>query len=453
MKQLLVAAILPLLWAAPANTRQSARADVAVVHAAVLTMQKDDAILQDHTVIVGNGRIVALGPSASTPLPAGVRQVDGRGRFLMPGLADMHVHLEYFDDPSILGLFTVNGITTVRNMDGRPYLVDWKRRIAAGTLHGPRLYTAGPLLDGDPPIRSDNTVVTTPAQASAAVDAQVRDGYDFIKVYSALSREAYGAILRSAAAHKVPVSGHVPGSVGLDAVLDARQRSIEHLADFASAIQADTAPGWSRRYLSMPVDPAKIATLAGRLAKGDVWVVPTLVQPEREVLRSNEIATRLAADEVQFIPADGREIWERQVRGAAARMDEEDWKLIAAGRAHRLTLVQAFHAAGVRMLAGTDTPNPFVVPGFSLHDELALLVDAGLSPAAALATATREAARYVGASNWGTIHKDAAADLVLVAGNPLDDIANTRRIVGVMVKGSWMGPEERAAMLKRLRTP
>jgi imidazolonepropionase-like amidohydrolase len=451
MKLLLVIALLLLQSSEPSSARQGGAASIAITHAAVVPMTRDALVLPDHTVVVANGRIVVIGPSNSTPVPAGARQIDGRGKFLIPGLADMHVHLEYFDEPAILGLFTANGVTTVRNMDGRPYLLDWKRRIAAGTLPGPRLYTAGPLLDGSPPVRPDNMVVATAAEARAAVESQIRDGYDFIKVYSALSQDAYQAIVDTARAQNIAVSGHVPRSVGLDGALGARQRSIEHLADFASAIQAVAVPGWARRYLSMPVDPGKIATLAEQLVKAEVWSVPTMVQPEREVLRSDEITKRLASDELRYIPADGRQLWERQVRGGASRMDEDDWKLIAAGRAHRLMVVKAFQAAGVHMLAGTDTPNPFVVPGFSLHDELALLVEAGLSPAAALASATREAARYIGASDWGTIHKDAAADLLLLDANPLENITHTKRIAGVAVNGRWIGPDDRAAMLQRLR--
>jgi imidazolonepropionase-like amidohydrolase len=270
MKHLFVGGLLLLWSSAPAITGQGSDAGIAIVHAAVIPMSGDARVLRDHTVVVLNGRVVALGPSASTRVPAGVREIDGRGKFVMPGLADMHVHLEYFDDPAILELFTVNGVTTVRNMDGRPYLLDWKRRIAAGTLRGPRLYTAGPLLDGSPPVRPDNTVVTSAAEARAAVESQAREGYDFIKIYTALSREAYQAIVETARAQKIAVSGHVPRSVGLDDAIAARQRSIEHLADFASAIQAGTVPGWARRYLSMPVDPARIAAVASQLAKAEV---------------------------------------------------------------------------------------------------------------------------------------------------------------------------------------
>jgi imidazolonepropionase-like amidohydrolase len=178
-----------------------------------------------------------------------------------------------------------------------------------------------------------------------------------------------------------------------------------------------------------------------------VWSVPTLIQPVRELLGGDELNTRLTSPEVQYIPADGRRQWRDMVIRVANRMDEEDWKLVAAGAAHRLQVVGAFRAAGVRILMGTDTPNPFVVPGFSLHEELALAVQAGLSPGEAIAASTREAARFMGFADWGTIERGKAADLVLLEANPLEDIAHTRRICGVMLRGRWLSADDRAAAL------
>jgi imidazolonepropionase-like amidohydrolase len=408
---------------------------LAITNVSVITMTAGEGVLSDRTVVISGDRIAAIGPPRSTPVPQNARTIDGRGKYLIPGLADMHVHLEYFDQPDVLRLFVTNGITTVRNMDGRPYLLEWKKKIAFGDLQGPRIYTAGPLLDGKPPVRPDNTVVETDAEGRAAVDAQAAAGYDFVKVYSALSPQAFAGIVAAAKAHRLPVSGHVPRGVGLDAALKAGLHSIEHVADFAAAIQADEAPAWSKRYLSMPVNPERMKEVAGRLSKAAVWSVPTLIQSERELLRSEQITERLTLAEVKLIPEDGRKIWEGQARRVAARLDDDDWKLVAAGRAHRLMMVDALHKGGVQILAGSDTPNPFVVPGFSLHDELALLVQAGLTPAAALASATRDAARFLDASNWGTIVTGSVADLVLLEANPLADIANTKKISHVVVRG------------------
>ena len=423
-----------------ALTGQAPAPALAITHVNVIPMTRDELLVADQTVVVTGDRITAMGLAGSTAIPKGAQVVDGRGKYLIPGLADMHVHLEYFDDPAMLGLFVDNGVTTVRNMDGRPYILDWKKRIAAGTLAGPRIYTAGPLLDGSPPVRPDNTVVATEQAARDAVVAQAAEGYDFIKVYSGLSIPAYRAILAAAKEKRLPVAGHIPRAVATDFVLRSGQVSVEHLGDFASAIEANDSPfkgvgHWSKRYLAMPLDPAKLRGIAQRLVKSGVRSVPTLIQPERETLRPEAITERLASDEVQRIPADGRKQWEGMARRVAARMDEEDWKLVAAGRANRLLVVGAFRAARVSLLAGSDTPNPFVVPGFSLHDELGLLVAAGLSPAEALAAATREAARFLKASEWGTIERGKIADLLLLHANPLERIANTRRLAAIVVRG------------------
>ena len=443
MTRTIGALVLLAAFTAAVPSTQAPAPTLAITNVTVITMTAGEEPLRDHTVLIAGDRIAAVGPSRSTSIAKNVRQIDGQGKYLIPGLADMHVHLEYFDQPDVLRSFVGNGVTTVRNMDGRPYLLDWKKRIAAGDLVGPRIYTAGPLLDGNPPVRPDNTVVETEAAARAAVDAQAAAGYDFIKVYSALSRDAFAGIMAAARARALPVAGHVPRAVGLDAALKAGLRSIEHLADFGSAIQAvqpdsgqaDATPAWSKRYLSMPVDPSRMKDVAARLSKAGVWSVPTLIQPERELLRPEQITERLGLPEVASIPEDGRKIWEGQARRVAARLDDDDWKLVVAGRAHRLLMVNALHSGGVQILAGTDTPNPFVVPGSSLHDELSLLVEAGLGPAAALAAATRDAARFLDATAWGTIAAGKMADLVLLNADPFADIANTKKISHVVLRG------------------
>ena len=434
------------------SARQDSIGATAIVDATVIPMTSNTIVLSNHTVVIRGDRITSVGPTATSGVPKEARRIDGRGKFVIPGLADMHVHLEYFDQPDILGLFVANGVTTIRNMDGRPYILEWRKKAATGQLAVPRIYSAGPLLDGSPPVRPDNTVVSSPVDAREHVEKQAAAGYDFIKVYSALSPDVYREILVAAVMTQMPVAGHVPRAVGLDSALASGIRSIEHLGDYASAIEADASPfkgkgHWSKRYLSSPIDNARLAALAGRQAKSGVWSVPTLVQPLRELLRVDEINSRLAADEVRYIPASGREQWREMATRITKRMDDADWALIADGVRHRRQVVGAFRRAGVKLAAGTDTPNPFVVPGFSLHEELSLLVDAGLSPAEALAATTREAARLMSTNDWGTVAAGQAADLVLLDANPLVQIGNTRQIDSVMLRGRLVSASDCRAML------
>ena len=400
--------------------------EIAFVGVTVIPMSEDSAVLHGQTVLVRGERIAAVGPSDEVDVPEGVREIDGSNKFLIPGLADMHVHLEYFPDPDVLKLFLANGVTTVRNMDGRNYILGWKERTSTGELLGPTIYTAGPLLDGDPPILPDNTVVTNAADAREVVVEQASAGYDFIKAYSNLSPEVYRAILATAREAGLPVVGHVPKRVDLDEALDGGQLAIEHLADFSDWIEADESPfhgrwHWSKLFLAMPVDTAKLTAAAVRTARTEVWIVPTMVQAQRAVAAPGLVRQWLDGPELKHVSNEMRADWEERLQGTADRMDDADWALVAQGQANRERLVSALHEAGAKMLIGTDTPNPFVVPGFSLLSELENFVSAGLSPAEALATATRGAAEFFGEpQDWGTVESGSRADLVLLRSNPLN---------------------------------
>ena len=429
---------------------------IAIVNTTVISMAKGATSLARQSVIVEGARISRIGPADTTPIPAGAIRIDGGGKFVIPGLADMHVHLEYFDTPDILALFVVNGVTTVRNMDGRPLILDWKRQAAENSLTSPRISTAGPLLDGRPPVLPDNTVVVTADEARAAVNAQASAGYDFVKIYSALSPDAFRAIVETAREHRLPVAGHVPRAVGLDTFLTQGAASIEHLSDYASAIESDSSPfkgkpHWIKRFLGMPIDALRLQAVAQKQASVGVWSVPTLIQPLRAMLRADDLKERMASAEVRYMPAGGRNRWHNMASAAAGRMDDDDWKLAAQGAVNRLQVVSTLRSGGVGILAGTDTPNPFVVPGFSLHDELELLVAAGFPPGDALAAATREAARFAAAPDWGVVETGKVADLVVLDANPLDRISHTRRIHGVMLRGRWISAADRSKLLDRLK--
>lgn len=430
-----------------AGRRDAAAAALAFIDVNVVPM--DGArVIRGQTVIVRGGRVVFMGASGSVRVPRGATRIEGRGRYLMPGLFDMHVHLERFDRESQLLLFVANGVTTVRNMDGRPQLLAWRERIAGGDLLGPTIFTAGPILEGKPPFWDDTRVVETPAQAEAAVGEQKRAGYDFIKVYHTLDREAYEAVVAAAKRVGLAVAGHVPRGVGLRGTLAARQTSIEHLEGYAEEVEADDSPlrnqrSWLKRYFAVKVDDDKARAAAEATRRAGAWNVPTLVERQNSALPGPELAARSKRPELKYLPPQAVTLWSQSNERVTRRMSPEDFGRVAEGERTRKRLVKLLHEAGAGILVGTDTPNPFVVPGFSVHEELQNLVEAGLTPYEALRAATRDAAEMLGASGEvGTVTVGKRADLILLEGNPLESITNTTRRVGVLVRGRWYAADD-----------
>ncbi len=428
---------------------------IAFVGVTVVPMTEIGTVLHDQIVLVQGDRIAAVGPADQVRVPERALRIHGNGRYLIPGLVDMHVHLEYFEEPDVLMLILANGVTTVRNMDGRGYILDWRDRIAEGSLPGPAIHTAGPILDGDPPILPDNTVVRTAPEARSAVIEQASRGYNFVKVYTNLSPEAYRAVLDTAEELGLPVAGHVPRGIELADALTGGQVAIEHLGDYGEWIESGDSAfrdewHWSKLYLAMRVDSAKVVAAAARIAESEMWTVPTIVQADRALAPTETVRRWLTTPEFALIPADGRSWWKKLHERRAARMDAADWEWVRQGRSNRRKLLRALHEAGARLLVGTDTPNPFVVPGFSVIEELEIFVEAGIPPAEALSVATRDAARFFhDLEEWGTIEAGKRADLLLLHADPLEDIGNLRRRVGVMVRGRWLPEAELEMMVSR----
>jgi len=422
---------------------------LAIVGVAVIPMTEGTTILNDRTVLIRDGRIEAIGARSKVRVPAGARIIDGKGKYLMPGLADMHVHLEYIEDPEVLKLFVSRGVTTVRNMDGQPFILGWRGDVAAGRTIGPRIVTAGPIIDGSPPARPDNLAVADAAAARAAVAAQAAAGYDFIKLYSNLSLDAYSAAVAEARARGLRVAGHIPTAVGLEKALESRW-SVEHLGDFASLMASQggpPTPSWARRGLSAPLDQARLAALAAQLAKAKVWVVPTVIQQDRWLAPKAEVERWLAEPAIRNIPAAIIAQWRTPMERISSRMDEGDWAMVAQGRRNRLATIAAFHRAGVPLAVGSDTPNPFVAMGASVHQELANFVEAGLSPHEALRAATVAPARMLGLEReQGTVEAGKRADLLLLGSNPLEDVGRAAKPAGMVLAGRWFTAEELEAL-------
>ena len=432
----------------------------------------DGSIRPEHTVLVTGNRITAVGPADQIRRPGNADLVEGGGGFLLPGLWDMHVHslanvTVDRSDASIaaqdwhFALFLAHGVTGVRNMnDGAGDLTltltkSVRRRVVEGNLRGPsRFLTAGPSIDGDPPLGSNAVVVRTAADARAAVNELAANGADLVKVYENLSREAYFAIMDEARRRSLPVDGHVPFRVTPDEAADAGQRTVEH--PDALAAGCSIAAGLERKrfesvlagYASLPDgekflamfrhvrslydsrDPAACASAVRAYRRKGMAVTVDLVAYHHVVHADQVLAD---AARMRLVPQGIHRNWEKWVDSDAAR---ELQLILRPILALELENVRLFHEAGVVLLAGTDVGVPLQVPGISLHVELERLVEAGLTPLEALQTATVNPARVLGkADSLGTIEPGKLADLVLVDANPLEDIRNTQRIRAVVADG------------------
>jgi imidazolonepropionase-like amidohydrolase len=384
-----------------------------------------DRVVPHQTVLVRGGIIAAIGPADSIRVPPQATVVRGAGRFLLPGFVDMHVHL--FDSAD-LPLYLAHGVTTIRNLGGygsADSILEIRRQVAVGERLGPTIFTSGNWLDGDPPFRPINTVLRTPAEARAEVRREKRLGFDFIKVYATLSPEVYQEILRTAKAEGIPVTGHVPGPVGVEAVLAGGQVAIDHIANLVGA--------------------GEPAAVARRVREAGVAVTSTLVMARiAATLRGapERLDSMLARPEARWVSKDTRDFWRRAPFIALPRDGSGEALYASAAE-----LARALERAQVQLLAGTDAGLWGNVPGASLLTELELLVAAGLTPYQALRAATVEPARFLqrtvpGSHQPGAIAVGNRADLVLLEADPLRDIRAVERRAGVMVRGRWLGAEQ-----------
>jgi imidazolonepropionase-like amidohydrolase len=445
-----------LAWALTARAGEAPGTVLAITGVTVIDATGEPA-QPGMTVVVTGNRITALGKSSLVRVPQLARVVDGNGKFLIPGLWDMHVHTA---DPSFLSLYLANGVTGVRDMHALDpdVLFGMRKQVQEGKKLGPRIVAAGPLVDGPMPFVPGSLVAADARQGREAVRKLKQMGADFVKVYNKLPREAYLAIVDEAKKQGLPLAGHLPESVSAAEASDLGQKSIEHLTGIelacsdredelrreavAGLVKADNSAAWELlgRIGARAADsssPKKARALFARFVRNGTWQVPTLT-----VLRSLvslDDPKFLADPRVKYMPPSIRSYW------SLMKLSPETVTGLKVRYKRATGLVRAMHQAGVPFLAGTDTPGvPFVFPGFSLHDELALLVaDAGFTPLEALQTATRDPARFLGREkDLGTIEPGKLADLVLLDANPLTDIHNTTKIAAVVANGRLLPRRE-----------
>ncbi len=417
-------------------------ADLAFRNVNVLPMDQP-ASLADQTVAIRDGRIVAMAPAGELDVSSVATVIDGSGKYLMPGVAEMHGH--YPQDAAgqftrdVMFLYVANGVTLVRGMQGGLQHLPLRESLARGDLVGPRILVSAPMLHGQS--------VTETERAIALVRNARAAGFDHLKVHEGLSLEVYDAIADTANEVGITFSGHVTNYVGLYHALEKGQRTIDHLDNYLEALVADQEAVvelglFDLGQLASDIDDTRIAAAVTATVEAGAGVVPTMAL--WEVLfgaRTGEEWLEVRP-ETRYMPQSMVTGW---IEGTNARVEQlgEDRQAVANILALRRRVLGALHAASVPVLLGTDSPQIFSVPGFSIHHEMELMIDSGLSPYEVLFAGTQAVAQFYGASDdYGSVAVGRRADLVLLNTDPTEDVANFADRFGVVVNGRWISEED-----------
>jgi len=413
------------------------------------------------TVVITGGHITAITPARRAKFPRGTRVVEGEGRFLIPGLWDMHVHglggpRDEANSKWMFPLEIANGIVGVRLMAGPPDASAWRAEHASTAQLSPAVFVASPVIDGKQ-YWPGSVVAAGAAQGRAFVAGQKDRGADFIKVYSFLSRDSFLAIADEASKRHIPFAGHVPYSVRASEASDAGMKSIEHLTMVALSCSSREDELFEKLQSGSGAaveaqahesfDESKAKALFARFVRNGAWQCPTL-SVIRSLSRLDNPAELEKDERLKYVPEGNHQRWDPRNDFRFKKADAAYWEFARRNFRGAMDLVGRMHHAGVAILAGTDVGNPYLYPGFSLHEELELLVQAGLPAQEALQSATRKAAEFMGQSDIrGTIETGKIADLVLVDRDPLADIRNTRLVHAVVLNGKLL---ERSMLDKML---
>ncbi|MCA1584871.1 MAG: amidohydrolase family protein [Acidobacteria bacterium] len=423
---------------------------VAITNVTIVPMDRERSI-SDQTVLVRGERIAEIGPAAKVQVPDGATRVDGRGKFLMPGVAEMHAHIPGGNAPDalvdrVLTLFVANGVTTIRGMLGDPRHVPIRAAVAKGERLGPTIYTAGPSFNGNS--------ATSAEVAVKMVQDQKAAGYDLLKVHPGVPLAAFNAMAAEANKLAIPFSGHVPADVGLARALSAKFHSIDHIDGyFEHAVRQGAPvdsknPGFFGVNFAAHLDPAKLQQAVTDTKRAGVWIVPT--QGLLEMFMSADTADEMRRyPGVQYLPPAIIDGWVKQ---RTTFMSGPDFKHATNERflIERRKLLKALHDAGVDIALGSDAIQTFSVPGFSLQNEMQAMARAGLTPYQIYVTGTTNIARFFGrGKEVGTVEVGKIADLVLVDADPLQDVGNFAKQTGTMVRGRW---HARSDLLAKLGT-
>ena len=430
MRTLARRTVLPVMWMAIAGLAlaQKAQAQVpprrtaAFVDANVVPMDRE-GVLADYTVVVSQGRIVEMGPSASVDPPADAMIIDASGKYLMPGLAEMHGHMPGGDlEQKVMFLYLANGVTTVRGMLGQDGHLALRARANAGEIVAPTLYLAGPSFnDGS---------VNSPGEAEERVRRQKREGWDLLKIHPGPTREEYDAMAVTAQEVGIRFGGHVPADVGLEHAILMGQETFDHLDGYIEYLDA----------FEGDVDEDRLQAIVRLTRDARAWVVPTMVLWEVGIIGRGDADELMRRPEMRYWPAQGVEAWANRQRAAASRTSPERAEQWASNRNR---VLKALSDGGAGILMGTDSPQIFSVPGFSLHREMQAMAEAGMSAYEILVSGTRNVGEYFQRlDSFGTVAVGRRADLLLLNANPLSDVASVADRAGVMFRGRWLPEDE-----------
>ena len=406
--------------------------EIVIEHVNVIPMTSA-AVLRDQSVRIKDGRFVEIG---KVKVPAGAIRVDGKGKYLTPGFGEMHGHIPPPTAPrqlveDVLFLYVANGVTTVRGMLGYPGQLELREKAKRNEIVAPNLYLAGPSFSG--------ATVKNVAQAVERVKQQKAEGWDLLKIHPGVPRDAYDAMAETARAVGIRFSGHVPAEVGILHALDQQQETIDHLDGYIELLDKQGAP----------ISDAQMLGLAQKTKQAGAWVVPTMALWET-IIGARDAASLHAMPELRYMPKATVTQWKEAFAGRQSTPMFSREKVDRVAR-DRKRLLKIMNAEGVKILFGTDAPQQFSVPGFSIHREMQSMVEAGMTPYEILRSGTASVGEHFKAKDaFGTIAVGQRADAVLLDADPLKDIANLSKIAGVVLRGKWIPQSEITAGLEKI---
>lgn len=416
----------------------------------VIPMDKNE-VLPGQDVVIKNGTITAIGPTSKIKYSKDALVIDAKGKYLSPGLAEMHAHVPPVDDlepmKDVLKLFALNGVTTIRGMLGHPRHLELRSKIQSGEIIGPRFITSGPSFNGNS--------VKTPEAAAAMVRDQKKAGYDFLKLHPGITKENFAVIAATAKEVNIPFAGHVSFDVGVWRAINAGYATIDHLDGFVESLvpgienMKEQETGLFGLFLADKADESGIQKLTDSLRNHHIWVVPTQALAERWFHPTKDPEALGREPEMKYMDSNTVNNW---VNTKKNLLNNSNYKPATVTKLIELRkkLIKACNKNGVGLLLGSDAPQVFDVPGFSVYHELRYLVDAGLTPYEALKTGTVNVGKFLNRDDIGVVKAGAVSDLLLLNGNPLNDISQAKNIEGVMMGNLWMPKEYIAAELKKL---